>query len=94
MHLFRLENITFKPLLVIAEDYDHAAEIFRHSLFTGLHQEPDADFDVTKWKIKRRHQDTAPWSWVKEGRAGMLWNVDEGAGWELVQSNMVRGRLR
>jgi hypothetical protein len=43
-----LENITFKPLLVIAEDFDHAAHIFMHSLMTGLRERPDADFDVTK----------------------------------------------
>ena len=30
MHLFQLENITFKPLLVIAEDFDHAAQIFMY----------------------------------------------------------------
>lgn len=94
MHLFRLENITIKPLLVIAEDYDHAADIFRHSLVTGLHHRPDADFDVTKWRIKPRHRDKLPWAWVKEGNAGMLWNVDDGAGWELAHTSMVRGLER
>ena len=27
MHLFQIEKMSFKPLLVIAEDYNHAAEI-------------------------------------------------------------------
>jgi hypothetical protein len=93
MPLFQIEKITFKPLLVIAEDCDHAAEIFRHGLVTGLHHLPDADFDVTRWRIKRQHQDVAPWSWVKEARAGMLWRLCEG-GWELVQTNMIRGLRR
>ena len=93
MHLFQIEKITLKPLLVIAEDYDHAAEIFRYSLVRGLEAAPDADFDVTKWKIKGRHADKSPWSWVKEGNAGMVYNVDGGS-WLLARTNMVRGRIR
>ena len=94
MHLFQIEKITLKPLLVIAEDYEHAKEIFRHALVTGLHHLPDANFDVTKWRIKRRHRDIAPWSWVSGEHAGMLYDVNHGEGWELVRTKMVRGRVR
>ncbi|WP_156843131.1 hypothetical protein [Novosphingobium aquimarinum] len=90
MHLFQLENITFKPLLVIAEDYDHAAQIFMYSLISGLGERPDADFDVTKWRIKDHRRRDIPWAWVDEGKAGMLWNVDDGTGWLLNCTNLVR----
>jgi hypothetical protein len=90
MYLVQLENITFKPLLVIAEDFDHAAQIFMCSLINGLGERPDADFDVTKWRIKDHRRNDIPWSWVDEGSAGMLWNVDEGTGWLLNQTELIR----
>lgn len=91
MHLFQIENITFKPLLVIAHDFDHAADIFRHSLVTGLAAVPDADFDIVQLNMKRRHQDRSIWSWLQEGRAGMLWRANDGAAWEMTQTSLIRG---
>ena len=90
MQLFRIENVRFQPLLVIAEDYEHAGQIFMHELITGLHHRPDAEFDVTKWRIKPPYNSERPWSWVKEGKAGILWRLEEEPSWELVGCNMRR----
>ena len=90
MHLYQIENITFKPLMVIAEDYEHASQIFMHSVVTGFYHKPDADFDITKWRIKPRHRDKEPWSWIKEGNAGMLYRIEDGQSWELVLTPMRR----
>jgi hypothetical protein len=93
MHLFEIEKIKLPPLLVSAEDFDHAAEIFRHTLARGLTHVPnDVDFNVTQWRIKRKHQDKPPWSWIKQGKAGVFYPVEEG--WEFVTTNMVRGMVR
>ena len=90
MHLFQIENITMRPLSVIAEDFDHAAQIFIQSLISGLLHKPDVEFAVSKWLPKPPHGEELPWSFVKEGNAGMLWRVDDGRSWELVQSNPIR----
>jgi len=93
MHIYQIENIEIEPLLVMADDFDHAADIFRYTLTNGLAHLPKVNFDVTRWKIMRAHRDTPPWSWIKEGRAGMLYRVDEG-GWEHVSTRMIRGLIR
>lgn len=90
MHLFQIEEIIFQPITVIAEDFDHAAQIFMHSLITGLHNRPDVEFEVSKWLPKPRYQHDFPWNWVREGQAGILWRVDDDAAWELAGTDLIR----
>ena len=46
MHIYRIENIKLKPLLVIARNHDDAARVLEYAFVTGMGNRPDADFDI------------------------------------------------
>lgn len=52
MKIFRIEEITLKPQIVLAHDVDDAVNIFAYQLVTGLVQRPDADVSVVEWRRK------------------------------------------
>lgn len=52
MKVFRIEEITLKPMIVLAHDMDDAVNIFAYELVMGLGHRPDADFSVVEWRPK------------------------------------------
>ena len=89
MNLFRIENITLKPLFVFAHDPDDAADILGHMFINGLSHRPDADFDVVPTKPERTDHPKATLRWLADGYRGMLWTVEEGASAEFVPTLLI-----
>ena len=89
MKLFRIENISLKPLLVLAHNPEDAVNIFAHSLVMGMGNRPDADFDVVDWDPAHVERPNPLIEWVEKCHRGIAWLVDDGAGWELVSTRLV-----
>lgn len=89
MHIYRIEEITLKPMIVLAHSMDDAVNIFAHAMVTGLHNRPDADFSVVEWRPKVNGPARPVVEWAEQGCRGMVWSVDDGCAWEVVQTNMV-----
>lgn len=89
MKIFRIEEITLKPMIVLAHDMDDALNVFAHQLVTGLGHRPDADFSVVEWRPKPNGPARTVAEWASQGCRGIAWSMDDGCGWELVQTNMV-----
>ena len=84
MTLYRIENITLKPVILIARNHDDAVSMFANGLVTGLGHRPDADFEVVKWRPRRDAPDTPPLRWIQRGYRGIIWPVDDNQGWEML----------
>lgn len=89
MQLYRIEKITLKPLLVFARSHEDAANILAHAFVTGMSHRPDADFDVETWEPEKTGAPEALRKWDDEGWRGLVWNIDERDGWEVVRTNMI-----
>lgn len=89
MNIYRIEEITLKSMIVLAHDMDDAVNIFAHALVTGLHHRPDADFSMVEWRPKPNGPARPITEWAEQHCRGMVWSVDDGGGWELMQTNMV-----
>lgn len=89
MKIFRIEEITLKPLIVLAHDMDDAVNIFAYELVMGLGHRPDADFSVVEWRPKPTGPAKPLAKWAEQGCRGMVWSVDDGCAWELKQTSMV-----
>lgn len=83
-------NIKLKPLLVLAADYDDAANILAHALILGMANRPDADFDVVDWSPAQTDFDEVLTEWLDSEHRGIAWVMDEGAGIELVSTGLER----
>ena len=89
MKIFRIEEITLKPQIVLAHDMDDAVNIFAYQLVMGLSQRPDADFSVVEWRPKPNGPARPLAEWASQGLRGMAYSVDDGHGWEMLQTQMV-----
>lgn len=90
MKIFRIDQIKFDPYTIIAEDGDHAAQIFIYALMQGLQNQPGLDFSVSEWMPYRISRFPTLQRWAEEGRVGIAWTVDEEASWELVHYDFHR----
>jgi hypothetical protein len=72
MHIFQIEDISFKPLTVTAADFDAAADMFTNGLRAGLGEVPNVAFAVSKWMNRPSDLDAYPWKFVRDGRAGIV----------------------
>mgnify|MGYP001408449580 CR=1 FL=1 len=84
MQVFRIDQIKFDPLTVVAQDSDHAAQMFIYALMTGLRNQPTVDFSTSEWIPRRVRRFPVLEKWIEEGRAGIVWRVDEDPAWEIV----------
>jgi hypothetical protein len=89
MNIYRIEEITLKPMIVLAHDMEDAVNIFAYELVMGLGHRPDADFSVVQWRPKASGPARPVLEWAEQGHRGTVWSVDDGAGWELSETNMV-----
>lgn len=79
---YRIEKIKLKPLMLLADDFDDAANRLRCALMEGFGNLPDADFDVTKWKLKKIDMFDPLRQWAAESKRGFVWPSE--GGWEMV----------
>ena len=79
---YRIEKIKLEPLLLLADDFDDAANRFRFSLLEAFGNMPVADFDVTKWKLKKSDRFAPLRQWSAEGKRGFVWPYE--GGWEMM----------
>ena len=84
MKIFRIDRIIFDPFDIIAEDSDHAAQMFIYALMTGLQNQPAIDFSTAEWTKHRTKRYPTVSEWARAGSAGIVWRVDEDQAWELV----------
>lgn len=89
MQLYRIEKITVKPLLVLAHSHEDARNIFAHALVTGMSNLPDADFDIVIWPPKATGAPYVIRKWRNANYRGIVWNVEDGRGWELVSTRLI-----
>lgn len=88
MQLYRIEYIKLKPMLVLARTHDDAANILAHAFMQGMSNRPDADFHVVTWHPAKTGAPDILRGWKKKGYRGIVWNVDDGDGWELVSTSL------
>ena len=89
MNIYRIEEITLKPMIVLAQSMDDAVNIFAYELVMGLGHRPDSDFSVVEWRPKPSGPARPVAEWANQGCRGIVWSVDDGCGWELSQTRMV-----
>jgi hypothetical protein len=89
MKIFRIEEITLKPMIVLAHNMDDAVNVFAYQLVMGLGQRPDADFSVVEWRPKPSGPASGIAEWAAQGFRGMAWSVEDGQGWEFHHTRMV-----
>ncbi len=85
---YRVEKITLKPLLVLARDQADVIRILSHSFATGMGHRPDADFEVVSWRPRKTSPRSPPLKWLSLGYRGIAWPVNDGRGWEMVQTDL------
>jgi hypothetical protein len=88
MKIFRIEKIKIQPMIILAHSHDDAKNIFAYSLYHGLGNRPDADFDILRWRPKDIGPASPLLDWAQQGLRGIAWSVDEGLGWELISTQM------
>ncbi len=89
MKIYRIEEITLKPMTVLAHSMDDAVNIFAHELVRGLGRRPDADFSVVEWMPKPNGPARVIKEWAEQGFRGLIWSLDDGYGWEILQTKMI-----
>jgi hypothetical protein len=85
VYIFRITDIEMPKLEVLAEESDHAAELFIHALMEGLFVHPNCAFATLEWTEHRRKRHPTVDRWAKEGKSGIPWHLDSGTSWELVR---------
>jgi hypothetical protein len=75
---------------VLADDSDHAAQLFIYALMKGLRNQPQCDFAVLEATELRLKRFATLRQWAEEGLTGIAWRVDDGAAWELVHYDLQR----
>lgn len=90
MKVWRIDNLVIQPFMVLADSVRHAEQTFIFSLMTGLGNRPEVVFDVEPWgdiadPLARR----AIEQFAGGPLPGIVWNVDDGAGWELVPKSFI-----
>ena len=88
MKLYKFENIKLKPLLMLAHDEQDAVRILGDSFSTGMGNRPDADFDILEWSPDRTRYPEPLQTWLSMGQRGLVWSTDDGAGWEMVLTEL------
>ena len=88
MTLYRIENITLKPVILIARNHDDAVSMFDNGLVTGLGHRPDADFEVVEWRPRIRSPRSPPIRWIAKGHRGIAWPADEVGFWKMTDTDL------
>lgn len=88
--LYRITDIDLPGFDVLAEDNDHAAQIFISALMTGLKNQPFCDFDVLEFTDRRLKRHDVLRRWAEEGRTGIPWWIADERQWELVPYDLQR----
>lgn len=77
MQIYKIEHIELAPLTIIADDMNHAAEIFREALLTGFAMPPKANFDVTAWQLLAGPAKEWFERITSEVHSGIVWLADD-----------------
>ena len=88
MHIYRIENIEFERLVVVADSFDDAAGIFLDALLQGFGDRPLVDFAVSRWKLKSGPTRKILQEFAEQGLKGIAWQKD--GGWEIVTPHAER----
>lgn len=90
MHLYRIKSINLNRFLVLADDHCDAAKIVSRAIMTGMNHRPDAEFDVVQVEVDQMRP-APPAEWLAKCPKGILWSIDDGAGWELIEATAKPG---
>lgn len=90
MKIWRIEDVEFAPFMVLADSVRHAEHTFVFSLMTGLQNRPTVSFDVEEWgPITDRSAREAIEKFATGPLPGIVWNIDDGGGWEFVTKRFI-----
>ena len=78
MKIFRIDNIKFQPLTIIAPDNDRAADLFVMRIATAIGNVPNATWSTTEWSPKKAGKNGSLHDLARAGQTGFAYPTSDG----------------